>query len=1191
MPLSNDLISQFVKITKEENKTKPETSTYGTVVGEIDGRATIRLDGSDFITPASKTADVRPGDRVTVMIKNHTAVITGNLSSPAARVADLLQAGVDMESFEALLAGTASIGELNAIEARVDDLETKTLTADQIDAVEAVIDILDAGVVTVKDLSVVEARVEVLESDMLTATNADLKYARISDIDATNAEIYQLSSSYAEFKNATADRLSANEAVINSLSSTYATVAMLNAAKARITDLEADVADIDTLIFGSATGDTIQTSFANSVIAQLGDAQIKSAMIDSIVASKITSGDVITNNVRVKSSDGRLMISDQTMQISDANRVRVQIGKDASNDYSINIWDASGNLMFSKGGITDSAIKSAIIRNDMVSETANISASKLDIDSLFDEINGSTKTIKSTRVYLDENKQTLDVAFKSLSSTVTSQGQTITSQGTAISAIQGQITSKIWKQDIDTATNEMSTQYSTLSQTVNSMSSTIESHTSSLGDKADKSAVTTVSNNLSKLEQNLTGFKSTVSETYVNKTDYADGKLGNLIRNGYGEYLDNTNFTNGVFTRGGCPEGCFGYFTNGRTEKIPFDKNKVYEFRYYSRLHEGASGTSYFSVVPYDVDGYEIGSNHVLNYNANLFYLAQDLKNGDTVVKFKDLTKWQDTANAYQRSFLIFNYTDKTGYTYPDGTYSRNYHNNIYTDNSSVNRTNHTITLTSAWTGGTIPAGTCIGQGSHGSTWCYYGQAGNITNTDWKEWSGFIYAGTIGGDINANSRRLLYTKSISLYLYNNVADYCGIYIAEQVIDKTARAGVASAESSIEQLSNRITANVTETTNLGTRISTVEQTASGLDVRLKTTETNVSTAQSTANTAKTNAANAAKTATNYLGLSGTGLVVGDLTKSSLGKNVLIDSDSVDIRNGNTVLASFGASTITLGQNSADSVINLCDGAGTIRALTSGASTSYPAYDSIEIASQEINTSSQRFVTDVTNSYGATSTPAIQNDAEIYMLSNKSSAGSFARMEAMCTTTSSGAEMSAGASAIVYDTYSKTYMSVYAMDSTDTLNRSNRINVYPHKTTYSQPMYRYISGHEYAVFDESMDSGWIEVTSLGSDFTVYASDINSKVRYRKRGKIVEIRGAVKPTSAITGSGDNYTIFTLPSGYRPDSLIHVLCQGSGTFNWLLSITTGGIVRFARYSNGSQYVDTSTSSWLPFQATFLIN
>ena len=50
--------------------------------------------------------------------------------------------------------------------------------------------------------------------------------------------------------------------------------------------------------------------------------------------------------------------------------------------------------------------------------------------------------------------------------------------------------------------------------------------------------------------------------------------------------------------------------------------------------------------------------------------------------------------------------------------------------------------------------------------------------------------------------------------------------------------------------------------------------------------------------------AGKTATNYMNFSSDGLVVGDMTADTLGKNVLIDSDSVDIRNGTDVLASYG-----------------------------------------------------------------------------------------------------------------------------------------------------------------------------------------------------------------------------------------------------------------------------------------------
>ena len=75
--------------------------------------------------------------------------------------------------------------------------------------------------------------------------------------------------------------------------------------------------------------------------------------------------------------------------------------------------------------------------------------------------------------------------------------------------------------------------------------------------------------------------------------------------------------------------------------------------------------------------------------------------------------------------------------------------------------------------------------------------------------------------------------------------------------------------------------------------------------------------------------AAKVATNYLDFTeGTGLVIGDMTSETLGNNVLIDSDSVDIRNGTTVNASFGASKIELGKNNDNARIKLVNDRMTI-----------------------------------------------------------------------------------------------------------------------------------------------------------------------------------------------------------------------------------------------------------------------
>lgn len=114
------------------------------------------------------------------------------------------------------------------------------------------------------------------------------------------------------------------------------------------------------------------------------------------------------------------------------------------------------------------------------------------------------------------------------------------------------------------------------------------------------------------------------------------------------------------------------------------------------------------------------------------------------------------------------------------------------------------------------------------------------------------------------------------------------------------------------------------------------------------------------------------------------------------------------------------------------------------------------------------------------------------------------------------------------------------------------------------------------------------GWIYPT-LSSNFAMYGtSETDNKPRYRKDGRLVEVRGIVTPTSDIAGGTTNYPIFTLPDGYRPSSPIYLVCQGSGNCSWLLRVTTGGEVGFSRYRNGDATTTAAAGAWLPFQVTF---
>ena len=535
MALSSDLISQLVKVNKEPKKPS-ESTAYGTTV-VYEGRTYVQLDGSDLLTPVNTTSSVKDGDRVTVLIKNHSATVTGNMSDPAASGMVVEAHGKQIDEFEVIVAYKVKTEELEAIHATIDKLEANVAQIGKLEAIEAVIEELRADLInvdrlTATDVEAINAKIENLEATFGTFTdvsteNLEALYADIGQLKAYTGDFTYVSAEVleaikADIKTLNVGKLSAEEADIK-----YATIEQLKSTNADIENLEADVADIDTLIFGSASGNVIQSEFANAVIAQLGNAQIKSAMIDSLAANKISAGDINTNNIRVVSEDGKLLISDETIQISDDTRVRVQIGKDASDDYSINIWDADGNLMFSKGGITDKAIKNAIIRNDMVASDANIAASKLNISSLFTEINGSTETIKSSKILMDADNQTLEVSFSQMKTDVNDLSNTVSSQGTDISVIKGQITSKVWEQDIRDALdgfapnteglNELTTKYSELKQDVDSISTTVASHATKIDTVSGE--VASVDNKVSQLEVDLEGFQTTVSETYATQEE------------------------------------------------------------------------------------------------------------------------------------------------------------------------------------------------------------------------------------------------------------------------------------------------------------------------------------------------------------------------------------------------------------------------------------------------------------------------------------------------------------------------------------------------------------------------------------------------------------------------------------------------------------------------------------------------
>lgn len=114
----------------------------------------------------------------------------------------------------------------------------------------------------------------------------------------------------------------------------------------------------------------------------------------------------------------------------------------------------------------------------------------------------------------------------------------------------------------------------------------------------------------------------------------------------------------------------------------------------------------------------------------------------------------------------------------------------------------------------------------------------------------------------------------------------------------------------------------------------------------------------------------------------------------------------------------------------------------------------------------------------------------------------------------------------------------------------------------------------------------DSGWQTVT-LTSDFKPYNNNTDNTPKYIKVGRMVEVLGEISPNKTFNKESE-YTMFTLPSGYRPMYEFQTLCQGTGANKWLLTTSTDGKFKFARYGT-TEYAVPSTSVWLTFHVVFL--
>ena len=383
MALSHELISQFAKIVKYDKKQSAESTVYGTVVTDGNGNKYVKLDGSDQLTPLtdnerpsadSTTASVNDGERVSVLIKNHTATITGNVSSPSVRSDDFKNLDdqvTDIKKFDIVIAE-----RVQANEGYIKKLQTDKADVGDLTAANAKITELETKKASVEDLNAAKAEITDLKTTKLDTEVANATYATIKNLDATNANLENLDATYGQFQ----------ELATNKFTAIDADIKKLDTEKLSATTADAKYATIDFSNIGMAA---IQKLFTDSGI--IGDLVVSEGHITGKLVGVTIIGDLIEGGT-VKAD--KLVVLGEDGLYYKLNTNGVTTTAEQTEYNSLN-----GSVITAKS-ITAEKVKV----DDLVAFDATIGGFNITNSSIY---SGAKESVTNTTrgIYLDKNGQ------------------------------------------------------------------------------------------------------------------------------------------------------------------------------------------------------------------------------------------------------------------------------------------------------------------------------------------------------------------------------------------------------------------------------------------------------------------------------------------------------------------------------------------------------------------------------------------------------------------------------------------------------------------------------------------------------------------------------------------------------------------------------------------------------------------
>lgn len=969
MSLDKKVIKDFVAAVNKKEETKTPTILTGTVHRE-GGTVSVKIDGSESLTPVSTVINVEDGERVTVIIENHKAMITGNLSSPAAR-------GNEVEDLKVIVGDKVSTAELDAITAKVGKIDGdvanfKETTTEKLTAQDANIKKIDGDVANFKEtttekLSANEANIKKIDGDV-----ASFKETTTEKLKANSAAIGSLDSTFANFKDATAEKFKANEASIEDLKTgklsakdadlKYANIDFSNIGKTAMeyfyaqSGLVKDVKIGDATITGELVGVTISgdllkgnTVVADKLVIKGSDGLYYKLNTDGMVTEKEQTDYNSLNGqvIRAKSITAtKIDVEDlvafgatiggfKISQNSIYSGVKETVGNTTrgiymDNDGQFVFGDANQYVKFYK--ISEGKYKLAIAVEDLFIGSSNVADAIEDVKKTADNaasVASSASSAASTaNSTANAAKSTAEGASKTASdaaSTASAANQT---------AANAKSTADQAKSEADTA----NTNITAISKRVAEAETSISKNKDEIALRAKKTEITeAINNSKTETDASIKVLSDKIAST-VETTDNLGKRMSKVEQ-------DSSSWSVTLETANAAKSAADNASQTASSAKSAADKANENASSAVSTAQNTVKSTTeqfYKSTSPTSLSGGSWSNSQPTWENGKYIWKRT------YVVKNNGTTEYQPSANGVCITGSTGAKGDKgdkgaTGPTGPQGVQGKTGATGPQGPQGDKGATGargpQGLQGEKGNTGATGPQGP---QGKTGAT----GPQGNTGATGPQGPQGS--KGDPGKDANqliwhvdGNGNSNMFVEFATLKVVSGYANYPIIFkIGGRSYEATdvqiTFNSVTNSDPSLYSLKATGGFSVwmyKKTTSTWGLITKKNEPWGRIDIfnfrnpipeTIQVTWTSTQLASLPSGCTSSTPLEAAKTATNYMKFDISGLTVGDLTASTLGRNVNIDSSSVNIRNGTNVLAQFAESLIEIGKNTSVSAVSFMNG---------------------------------------------------------------------------------------------------------------------------------------------------------------------------------------------------------------------------------------------------------------------------